>query len=70
MGVVRRTWVSKVLQRRIKVVAKGITAALHTARRGFPLRLGWESKRLACLRAQPGTVGPRLEPAYPHHRLG
>src|SRR5262249_28310110 len=54
---------------RIKVVAKSITAALYTTRRGFPLCLSRESKRLAFLRAQPGTVGPCLKPTNPHHRL-
>src|SRR5262245_8057350 len=54
----------------IKVVAKSIAAALYTTRRGLPFCLSRESKRLACLCAQPGTIGPRLEPAYPHHRLG
>src|SRR4029453_3207834 len=54
---------------RVKVVAKGIVPALHTAGRGLPLRLGREPKGLASLRAQPGKVGPCLEPADPHPRL-
>src|SRR5262245_19059927 len=54
----------------IKVVAKGIAVAWHTARCGLPLRLGRKPKGLAGLCAQPDTVGPRLEPAHPHHRLG
>src|SRR4030095_15056837 len=53
----------------IKVIAKGITAAVHTTRRDFPLCLSREPKRLVCLRAQPGTVGPCLEPANTYHRL-
>ena len=51
----------------IKVVAKGIAATVHTARRGFPLCLGREPKRLVCLRTQLDTVGARLEPANPYH---
>jgi len=55
---------------RIKGIAKGIAAALHTARRGFLLCLSREPKGLTGLRAQPGTIGPRLEPAaYCYHRL-
>ena len=73
IGAVRRMCVSKVLQRAASKSSqhKALSGrpCTPTAGCGFPFRLGWQPKRLACLCAQPGTIRLRLEPANPHYRL-
>ena len=54
----------------VERIAIGVTPSVPSSRGGFPFRFARQTERLAGLRAQPGAVGPRFEPANSNDRLG